>query len=127
MAKILLIESDKLLADNLRDFLEAAGHSSHWQVEPQAALDAVDSFKPNLIIMDLLLASRSGTEFLYELRSYPDWESLPVIIYSSLADGELGQWLPQGLEHLDIAAYHPKTAAGLGELGRSINRLLQPA
>ena len=126
MAKILLIESDKLLAANLQAYLKAAGHSSRWQVEPQAALNAVDSFKPDLLVMDLMLAGRSGAEFLYELRSYPDWENLPVIIYSSTTGGELGKLAPQGLEHLGIGAYHYKTASSLAELGQSIDLLLQP-
>jgi DNA-binding response OmpR family regulator len=125
MARILLIETDRPLANNLCQFLSGAGHEVDWHVNPQDAMDSADKQSPDAIVLDLLLAGRSGIEFLYELRSYPDWQTLPVIIFSSLSPRELSS-ASDSLHQLNIAAYHYKPSTTLAELARSIDHSLQP-
>jgi DNA-binding response OmpR family regulator len=71
VANILFLESDRILASNLTKVFKRVGHQVSWHVDPQAAVLAADKNQPDLVIMDLLLAGRSGIEFLYEFRSYP--------------------------------------------------------
>lgn len=125
-ARVLLLESDRLLADTISQALRKHGHSVDWQVEPQAATDSLDSQMPNVIIMDLMLAGRSGIEFLYELRSYPEWQTLPVIIFSHLSPHELSQSV-DSLNQLNIAAFHYKPTTSLENLVQSVEQQLQPA
>lgn len=125
MARILLVESDKLIAGNLRGVLKKAGHQVNWHVDPQAALDAADLQLPEAVIVDLVLANHGGIEFLYEFRSYPEWQEVPVIVFSSLSAEELKEALA-GFEHLNVSAYHYKLHTTLSELTKSIDRILQP-
>lgn len=126
MARILFIESDYLLGANAVKILKHSGHSVDLHVDPQAAMDSADAEHPDIIILDLLLAGRSGVEFLYELRSYPEWAKLPVIIYSNVpADEFTGAGI--GFSQLDIAGYFYKPATPISELAKSIERILQPA
>jgi DNA-binding response OmpR family regulator len=125
MARIMFIEADHLLAANLQAFLESAGHQTVWHVDPQLAMDAIDKKKPDLLILDLLLAGRSGAEFLYELRSYPDWQSLPVVVFSSVSEVELGLLAPSALEQLNIANYFYKPQTSLAELAQAVDQALQ--
>lgn len=126
MAQVLLIEADQPLAATAQKFLQARGHAVKWHVDPQLAMDDVDSKLPDVIVLDLLLAGRSGVEFLYELRSYPDWQSLPVIVYSHISAGDLGS-SASGFEQLGISAFLYKPLASLAELNQSIEQILQPA
>jgi DNA-binding response OmpR family regulator len=126
MAQILIIEADHLLAGSLQTFLKAAGHQTTWHVDLQLAMDALDKKKPNLLILDLLLPGRSGTEFLYELRSYPDWQSLPVVVFSSVSEAELGLSAPTALRQLNIANYFYKPQTSLAKLAQAIERILKP-
>ena len=125
MARILFIEPDRLLGANAKKILKHSGHSVDWHVDPQAAMDSADAAHPDIIILDLLLAGRSGVEFLYELRSYPDWQKLPVIIYSNVPSEDFNT-AGIGALQLNIAAYYYKPATSISELSRSINRILQP-
>lgn len=50
----------------------------------QAALDILEGFEPDVIMLDLMLPKSNGLSFLYELRSYEDWRNIPVLIISSL-------------------------------------------
>lgn len=125
MARILFIESDRLLGSNAKLILKRAGHDVDWHVDPQAAMDSADISHPDIIIMDLLLAGRSGVEFLYELRSYPEWANLPVIIYSNVPAEEFAV-AGTGATGLNIAAYYYKPATPIKELAKSVKRILQP-
>ncbi len=125
MAKILLIESDRLLATNVKKVLQKTGHTVNWQVDPQNALDIADNEPPDLIIIDLVLAGHGGIEFLYEFRSYPDWQEVPVVVFSSLSAEELKEALG-GFSHLNVTEYHYKPNTTLSDLTRTIERILQP-
>lgn len=126
MARILLIEADRLLGTNAKNVLKRAGHKVAVRVDPQAALDSAEAAKPDIIILDLLLAGRSGPEFLYEFRSYPDWLDIPVIIYSDLPSEE-ASLTGVGFSGLNIAAYCQKSSTSLGRLSRIIEQVLPSA
>jgi CheY-like chemotaxis protein len=125
MANILLLETDRILAKNLSKFLATLGHDVAWCVEPQEAIDCADQHCPDVIILDLMLAnSRSGVEFLYEFRSYPEWQNLPVVIFSHVAAEKLKGCL-DSLKQLNVAAYRYKPTTSLTDLAASINQALK--
>src|SRR5436189_6469001 len=126
MARILLIEADRPLAANLQKFLEKSGHEVEWQVDLQLAMDSADMRRPDAVILDLLLAGRSGVEFLYEFRSYPDWQNFPIILLSSLSPDELKE-SAGGFEHLNITTYNYKPNTGLADLAATVEKSLQVA
>ena len=126
MARVLLIESDRLLGASTQQALKRAGHRVNLQVDPQAAVDGADGARPDVIIMDLQFAGRSGVEFLYEFRSYPDWANVPVVVYSGLSLEELEQ-ARRGFSQLNVAGFYSKSIVSLAQLTRAVDRLLQPA
>src|SRR5436190_4427469 len=104
---ILLVESDKLLADNFSTVANLAGHKTVWQVDLQSAIESIDNDKPDAVVIDINLANRSGVELLYELRSYPEWQNLQVLVWSDVASSRDG--LPPGIfDNLGISSYNHK-------------------
>lgn len=124
MAEILLLDTDRQLASHAIDFFKRAGHYLKHFSDPQAAVIAIDKTKPDLIIADLFLAARSGIEFLFELRSYPEWENLPIIVTGSLSPEEIKNYRA-AFKELGVCLYFQKTAP-LKELLAAVERLLQP-
>jgi CheY-like chemotaxis protein len=124
MARILLLETDQILAKNLIKYLSKLGYEISWQVDAQSAMDAADQQCPDAIILDFLLANRSGIEFLYEFRSYPEWQNLPVIIFSNIAAEEVSECL-EAFEQLNVAAYRYKMNTTLAELAQSLDLALK--
>jgi len=114
------------MAANITGVFEANGHIIDWQVDPQEAIISVDVQPVDLIISELILAGRSGVEFLYELRSYPDWQKLPVIIYTNVPAREVGV-SAQSFGELKIDAYHYKCSTPLIDLLKSVESCLSPA
>jgi DNA-binding response OmpR family regulator len=126
MAYILFLETDCLLAKNIKSYLKSLGHETEWHVNPQTAVLSADKKKPDLVILDLMLALHSGVEFLYEFRSYPDWINLPIIIYSNVSYRELGQ-TSLSLNQLGVSAFHYKPKTSFKDLALSIRQILAPA
>ncbi len=48
------------------------------------AAEHANAVRPDCVIMEVSLAQHSGIEFLYEFRSYVDWQSIPVVVFTSL-------------------------------------------
>ncbi len=84
MAKILIVEDEKMLADAFQMILEKAGHEVGVAFNGQEGLDAAKTLQPDLILLDLLMPVLDGLGFLkaYGLKkNHPD---VKVIIFSNL-------------------------------------------
>jgi DNA-binding response OmpR family regulator len=120
MSRILLLETDKYLAGSLEKFLASSGHQVDWQVDLQEAIISIDVQPVDMVIMDIMLAGRSGIEFLYEFRSYPDWSNIPVIIYSNVPSREIGISVA-GFNQLGIRNYFYKPTTPISQVVDSVN------
>lgn len=123
---ILLLEPDNLLAASLTRYLTRAGHSVAWHRHPQNAISSADKKSPQAVITELHLAGRSGVEFLYEFRSYPEWQSLPVVVQSSLRPEEAAVY-KEVFEELNIASYFYKPVTAMNQLLEALQLAPQPA
>ncbi|HSE61028.1 MAG TPA: response regulator [Candidatus Saccharimonadales bacterium] len=83
MASILIIEDDPWLADCYRVWLAAAGYAVRTVGDAQAALDALDAVRPDVILLDMFLPHANGVQVLHTLQSYEDWADIPVLLCSS--------------------------------------------
>ncbi len=112
---ILLIEPNKLFAQNTKKALEISGYTVNIAVSAQAAIASADEQMPALVILEIELAKHNGIEFLYEFRSYADWQSIPVMIYSHLPQSRF-KLMPKQLKLLGIDHYFDKAKTSLKEL-----------
>lgn len=124
MGHILLIEPNRLLAKTYMAALKKSGHSVRVCATAQTAVFCADELLPDVVIAELQLVGHSGIEFLYEFRSYTDWQQVPVIIVSDVPAGEFnGSWqLLKG--ELGVQAYHYKPLMSLQTLVRAVTDAL---
>ncbi len=122
MAHILLLEPDALIAGSIKSYFANAEHSVTVHSDPQSAVSSADAKRPNLVITELQLAARSGVEFLYEFRSYPDWQDIPVIIYTDLLRQQV-ELYNESLTELNVKACLHKNTSGLAVLLNSAQQL----
>ncbi len=123
---ILLIEPDRILAGTYRQALESAGHHVVMCASAQSAIFATDEHRPDVILLELQLVGHSGLEFLYELRSYPEWQSIPAIIVSQVPAGEFASSWQLLKDELGVQAYHYKPLTSLQALLRSVANVQVP-
>lgn len=121
--KILLVEPDALSADivcrAIRDDVITVEHV----VTAQAAIHAADQRKPDVIILELLLADQNGIALLQELRSHYDWMDIPIVVHTHIPFDELAvgsqQW-----ESLGVLDYLYKPTTSLAKLKNRIQMVL---
>lgn len=119
--KVLLIEPNRLLAQQYCSYLNAKGHDVAWREDAQSGIIAADEISPDIVVVELLLAGHSGVEFLYEFRSYADWLKVPAIILSSTSKTAVGVH-ESILENLGVSAYLYKADTTLSKLERAIRK-----
>ncbi len=80
--KVLLIEPDKILGDVYKRALEQTGHHVAWSRTAQEAILEADHMTPDIVVLELQLPGHGGVEFLYEFRSYAEWQNIPVVLHT---------------------------------------------
>lgn len=71
-ARILVVEDEPRLAGVLRDYLRSAGHHIELVDDGAQVIAAVRRFRPDLILLDLMLPNRDGLAICRELRTAGD-------------------------------------------------------
>lgn len=80
--RILTIEDDGPTADAFRNVLADGGHEVHVASDGRTALAELAAWRPDVIVLDLLLPSLSGHTLLRYLRQLPEYRGIPVVIVS---------------------------------------------
>jgi two-component system phosphate regulon response regulator PhoB len=81
--KVLVIEDESDLSSSLAFALRAHGYDVMIADRGAAALQALDSFQPDLILLDLMLPDMSGLEICRKVREAPGGPRPAVIILSA--------------------------------------------
>jgi twitching motility two-component system response regulator PilH len=98
---VLVIEDDAWLGEHFASVLKDVGYKVKLEPHIFAAVGAVDEFKPDMVLADILLAGETIFPFLNELRSYEDTGELPVVVCSNLAaDISFDDLKPYGVTRL---------------------------
>lgn len=84
MAKILIVEDEKMLADAFQMILEKAGHTVGVAFNGEEGLATADKLKPDLILLDLLMPVLDGIGFLKRYKIEKKHPNVKVIIFSNL-------------------------------------------
>jgi DNA-binding response OmpR family regulator len=82
--KVLLVDDEAAITDNLVPFLERSGFSLAVAADGQAALRRAAQFDPDLIVLDVLMPHIDGREVLRHLRKAGDWT--PVILLTQVGE-----------------------------------------
>ncbi len=85
-ARILLVEDDDVIAEVLLAYLGDAGHEVEWCRDGTTAATVWQRWRPDLVVLDLLLPGLSGLELLRRRRR--DADPAPVIVLSALGEEE---------------------------------------
>jgi type IV pilus assembly protein PilB len=83
---VLLVEDEDQLRRVMRDLLEREGYTVAEARDGVQALDQVDRFAPDVIILDLNLPALDGYSVLTQLRSRPATRSIPVMVLTAKGD-----------------------------------------
>mgnify|MGYP001744230243 CR=1 FL=1 len=113
MKKLLIVEDDKNWVDILCSYAAAVGADTRVVVSGGQAMEIIDDWRPDAIVLDMLLAGETAVALLNELRSHADLARLPVVVCSN-AGVNLADLRPFGVTALlDKASMLPDEARAI--------------
>jgi len=88
MKKILLIEDDEFYTKTYKYGFEKAGYEMLTAENGDEGLKLLQSEKPDLVLLDLIMPVKDGFDFLKEIRANEALKDTPVIVLTVLAQEE---------------------------------------
>lgn len=71
-ARILLVDDERPILDLVQGYLERDGFQVMAREDGRSGLDAIRSWRPDVVVLDVMLPERDGFEVLRELRTFSD-------------------------------------------------------
>lgn len=99
--KIAIIEDDQAISQMYRIKFEAEGYEVETAENGKLGLELVESMRPHIILLDLMMPEMPGDQMLAELRK-KDWgKDMKVIILTNMGEQEA----PESLKTLDVRRF----------------------
>ncbi|MEN9920370.1 MAG: hypothetical protein RL538_263 [Candidatus Parcubacteria bacterium] len=81
--RVYIVEDDPLLRNLLDAKLSLSNFPHEFSLDGADSLSKIKQFKPNVIVLDLMLPVKSGFEILQEIKTNQEISSIPVIVFSN--------------------------------------------
>ncbi len=124
--KILLVDDDYDFVQGTRIILESAGHRVEVAYDGGECLAKARDFRPDLIILDVILPTRDGLSTCSLLKRDPEFSRIPVLMLTTLSRtrDELPAAAPEAPELLadDFVTKPAKPAELLLRVARLLSR-----
>lgn len=101
MTKIAIIEDDPVISQMYRMKFEADGFEVQLANNGNRGVALVETFVPDIILLDVQMPEMNGNEALAVIRSHEWGKNIPVIILTNLGEEES----PKDLRGLGIHSY----------------------
>ncbi len=83
--RVLYIEDERFFGETLEKVLTTAGYTVQLAHDGDEGLKVVREWKPDLVLLDLLLPKTEGFEVLRQLKADLGTKGIPVIVLSNLS------------------------------------------
>ena len=110
MKKIVIIEDDLIIANIYRNKLVVEGFLVEVANDGESGFDLIMKLHPDIVLLDLMLPKIPGVELLKKIRSEPDFQEIPIIVFSStyLTNVVQDAWKAGATKCLSKASCTPK-------------------
>ncbi|MFZ1416456.1 MAG: EAL domain-containing protein [Defluviicoccus sp.] len=85
-ARILIVEDDSVTRRVVRRALQYAGYLVAEAADGVAGLDLVQSFQPDIVLLDICMPRMDGFEMCAAVRRLPRGDHIPVVMFTGLED-----------------------------------------
>jgi len=106
--KILIVEDEEILRKVLQEKFEKENFTVKVALDGATVMPLVKTFKPDLILLDIVLPKKDGLSVLQELKADTEFNTIPVIMTSNLGEDEkIKQALKLGAVDYLVKTQHP--------------------
>jgi DNA-binding response OmpR family regulator len=86
--KVAIIEDDMAIVQMYRTKFETEGYEVATAPDGASGLELIDSFEPDIILLDLMMPNMNGLEMLSKLRNAPGGREAKVVVLTNMGDTE---------------------------------------
>lgn len=86
MKKLLVVEDDDLIRDNIKEYFEANDFLVKSATNGEEALEILKNFKPDVIISDMMMPAMDGILLLEKLRENKSTNLIPFVMLTARVD-----------------------------------------
>lgn len=97
MNKIMVVDNDTMMLEFLSDLLESRGHYVKTAKDGLEALEALETYIPDIMFIDLVMPNISGDKLCRTIRRNPEFSDIYITIFSAIA-------AEQGIDLAEIGA-----------------------
>ena len=94
--RLLIIDNDRLILQQLEDGLREAGHDVYKAADGMEGLQRMREKKPDAVLLDLVLPKIDGFRFCQYVREDAEFARLPLIAVSAVSPAELKRAIDSG-------------------------------
>jgi len=121
MSKIFIVDDDPLMVRMYAKKLANDGYTVETAGDGAEAIKKLESYTPDLILLDIMMPELNGLEVLKTLKSKPATEKIPVILLTNV--GSSDEDVERGLE-LGAVAYLTKAGNKPADVVSKIKEIL---
>jgi len=81
--KILIADDEPNIVISLEFLMQKSGYAVMTAADGEQALQLIDSFKPDLILLDIMLPLRNGFEVCQRIRENPAWKDTRIVMLTA--------------------------------------------
>jgi DNA-binding response OmpR family regulator len=118
--KVAVVEDDIAISQMYRLKFEAEGFEVQTAENGKVGLEMLESFKPNIVLLDLMMPEMNGDEMLTELRKKPWGKDMTVIILTNLGEEEA----PKTLKTLNVHSFIVKAEMTPSQVAERVKQAL---
>ena len=97
--KILIVDDEPNIVTALEYLLQKSGYQVLVARDGETALSQVESNRPDLVLLDVMMSLKNGYEVCQRMRERPDWQDIKIIILSAKGrEAEVSKGLSLGAD-----------------------------
>lgn len=100
MPKVAIIEDDQAISQMYRFKFEAEGYEVETAENGRLGLALVESMRPDIVLLDLMMPEMTGEEMLVEMRKTTWGKTIKVVILTNKGEQEI----PEQVKLLNVSA-----------------------
>jgi twitching motility two-component system response regulator PilH len=93
--KILIVDDSIGMVRMIQSVLEKEGYSAIGLSDPSQIERTIDSESPNLILLDVIMPERNGSQVCRSLKNSQAYKSIPIIVVSGKSTPSDRYWAEQ--------------------------------
>ena len=119
--KVLIVDDEPNIVTALEFLLKRSGYDVRLASNGAEALDQVDAYQPDVVLMDVMMPIKSGFEVCQRMRERPELASIKIVMLSAKgSEAEVSKGLSLGA---DLYITKPFSTQ---DLVATINGLFEP-